>query len=231
MNNENVLVIGDLHAPFIKKGYLDFCKQTQERFDCGTVVFIGDLADFHYSSFHPIEPGALGCDTEYEHMLNSLAPWFEAFPVAKITYGNHDLIPFRKGFAGGLSHRMMKSWQDLFNAPKHWEFGESFIIDDVYYHHGTNPALARMKDSRISVVQGHLHSQQYVQWSQSIVNRLFAMQVGCGIDNDAWAFAYGRLFPKKPILGCGVVLDGGKLPLVVPYYPKTKKTKQGFTLS
>jgi len=220
MNKDNIIVIGDLHHPFTVPGYLDFILATQKQYDCGTVIFIGDIADFHYSSFHPIEPEALGCDTEYEKMLQDLKPWQEAFPTARITYGNHDLIPYRKGYAGGLSSRMMKSWRDLFNAPKGWTFGERFIINNVLYHHGTNGAIPRMLQSRISVVQGHLHSCHYIHWSQSEVDRLFAMQVGCGIDNDAYAFHYGRQFPKKPVLGCGVVLDKGRVPLVIPYHKK-----------
>jgi hypothetical protein len=215
---KNVLVIGDLHAPFIVDGYLEFCKKVHDEFNCGTVIFIGDLADFHYSSFHAIESSALGADNEYDKMLETLKPWVEAFPVARITYGNHDLIPLRKGFAGGLARRTMKSWQDLFCAPTTWEFGEKFLIDNVMYLHGTNAALARMNASRISTVQGHCHSLQYVQWSQSEKDRIFAMQVGCGISNDKYAFNYGRSFPKKPILGCGVILNGGKVPLVIPMH-------------
>jgi len=216
--NKNVLVIGDLHLPFTHKKYLEFCQKAQEDWSCDTVVFIGDIADFHYSSFHAIEPTAMGCETEYEKMLLELQDWQRAFPKAKITYGNHDLIPFRKGFAGGLGPNMMKSWRDLFNAPKGWEFGEKFIINNVLYHHGTNAAVNRMRDARISIVQGHLHSQQYIYWSQSEVNRLFAMQVGCGIDNSQYAFAYGKSFPKKPILGCGLVLDGGNIPVILPMH-------------
>jgi len=223
-DKNNVLIIGDLHHPFTVPGYLEFVLETQNTFNAGTVIFIGDIADFHYSSFHPIEPEALGCETEYEKMLQALKPWQEAFPVARITYGNHDLIPYRKGYAGGLSTRMMKSWRDLFNAPKDWTFGERFIINDVMYIHGTNSAIPRMVQARISVVQGHLHSQQYVHWSQSEINRLFAMQVGCGIDADSWAFNYGKSFPKKPVLGCGVVLDSGRVPLVIPYHQKKKCT-------
>lgn len=219
LNKDNVLVIGDLHLPFVQKGYLEFCLEQQKKFDCGTVVLIGDLADFHYSSFHSIEPGAYGSTTEYEKMLHELKKWQAAFPVAKITYGNHDLIPYRKGYEGGLSPKMLKSWNQLYDAPKGWKFDEKFIINNVMYIHGTNNAMQRMTQARISVVQGHLHSQQYVQWSQSEINRLFAVQVGCGIDNTAYAFQYGRSFTKKPILGCGVVLDKGTLPIVIPFNP------------
>ena len=154
-------------------------------------------------------------------MLHELKAWQQAFPVAKITYGNHDLIPFRKGIYGGLSPKMLKSWNQLFDAPKKWKFDEKFLINDILYMHGTNHALPRMISSRISVVQGHVHSQQYVQWSQSEIDRLFAMQVGCGIDTNQYAFHYGRSHSKKPILGCGVVLDKGKLPIVIPFNPLT----------
>ena len=225
-NKKNVLVIGDLHLPFCMPGYLEWCQEQQQLWDCGTVIFIGDLADFHYASFHNIEHNALGGATEYEKMLEELGRWTTAFPVAKVTVGNHDLIPFRKGFAGGLTERMMKSWRQLFNAPKGWDFAEKFIIDGVLYTHGTSAAIPRMVNSRISVVQGHLHSQQYVNWSQSEINRLFAMQVGCGIDNDSYAFVYGKSFVKKPVLGCGVVLDSGQIPIVVPFVPSTKRKKK-----
>ena len=35
-------------------------------------------------------------------------------------------------------------------------------------------------------------------------------------DVDAYAFAYGKQFPKKPTLGCGVVLDGGRTAIFIP---------------
>ena len=48
----NVLVIGDLHEPFCLENYLEFCRIQQEKYNCGTVVFIGDVIDNHYSSYH-----------------------------------------------------------------------------------------------------------------------------------------------------------------------------------
>jgi hypothetical protein len=220
VKKENILVIGDLHCPFDQPGYLDFCLKQQEEFQCGTIIFIGDIADFHYSSFHQSEPNTYGPDQELDLAYQRLADWQRAFPVARITYGNHDLIPYRKGFAGGLAKRTMKTWRELFNAPRGWQFAEKFIIDDVLYTHGVNAALARMTGSRMSVVQGHLHTQQYVYWNQSERDRLFAMQVGCGIDSESWAFNYGKQFVKRPVLGCGVVLDKGQVPCVLPFHIK-----------
>ena len=50
---KNVLVIGDIHEPFTLEGYLEFCKEQYDRFNCDTVVFIGDIIDNAFSSFHP----------------------------------------------------------------------------------------------------------------------------------------------------------------------------------
>lgn len=43
------------------------------------------------------------------------------------------------------------------------------------------------------------------------------MCVGSLIDRDAVAFEYGRNATWRPVNGCGVVLDGGRMPVWVPY--------------
>ena len=40
------------------------------------------------------------------------------------------------------------------------------------------------------------------------------MNVGCGIDRTAYAFEYGKAMTKKPIIGSGLVLDNGRLPII-----------------
>jgi UDP-N-acetylmuramyl pentapeptide synthase len=49
---KRVLVIGDLHEPFCLDGYLNHCTNTYKKYKCDTVVFIGDIIDSHFSSFH-----------------------------------------------------------------------------------------------------------------------------------------------------------------------------------
>lgn len=65
-NVDNVLIIGDLHCPFDLNEYLRFCREQQEKFDCGTVVFIGDIVDNHYSSFHTSELDTVGPNQEFD---------------------------------------------------------------------------------------------------------------------------------------------------------------------
>ena len=55
-----VLVIGDIHLPFERKDYLQFCIDTYKEYQCNRVVFIGDIIDAHWSSFHTTDPDGLG---------------------------------------------------------------------------------------------------------------------------------------------------------------------------
>jgi hypothetical protein len=52
-----------------------------------------------------------------------------------------------------------------------------------------------------------------VEYFVGLKTKLFALQVGCGIDVKSYAFAYGKHF-KKPIIGAAVVLNNGKLPII-----------------
>jgi metallophosphoesterase superfamily enzyme len=217
-NPNNILIIGDLHCPFEAPGYLTFCQETQEKFDCGTVIFIGDLFDFHAMSYHESDPDGFSGGREYEKAIEAIKWWQVAFPDAIITVGNHDLIPHRKAYTHGVPSRLTPTFQQIFDAPPGWKFAKRFTLYNILFIHGTNNAKSRAQQTRMSVVQGHLHSEHSVQWWQSDLDRIFAMQVGCGVDNDSYAMRYGRDFAKRPVLGCGVVLDSGKIPLVVPMF-------------
>ena len=59
----------------------------------------------------------------------------------------------------------------------------------------------------MSTVQGHLHTQCYSEWCVGAKFKVFATQVGCGIDHEKYAFAYAKA-GKKPAIGCAVVFGG-----------------------
>ena len=213
-NPDNVLVIGDIHEPFCLKGYLEFCREQQEKFDCGTVMVIGDIVDGASWNFHEKNPDSDGQEEEINKAIQALDKWYQVFPTARVTMGNHDLLIARKMKAIGLSAQFMKPFHEIWNAPDTWEFGHEFIIDNVRYIHGhVGNAFKMAKESRMSTVQGHLHSQAFVQWSVSEKDKIFGLQVGCGIDHKMKAFEYAKPFPKKPVMGCGVVLDNGTIPI------------------
>ena len=69
-----VLVIPDLHAPFIKTGFLEFCKDINDKYGCNKVVFIGDLLDNHYTSYHESDPDGKSAGDELDIALMKLNP-------------------------------------------------------------------------------------------------------------------------------------------------------------
>ena len=113
----------------------------------------------------------------------------------------------RKAQTSGLSKLWIKGYSEVLGTPG-WDFVGSIEIDNVLYVHGEG-GTARMRAKRDlqSVVQGHLHSQCYIEWIVGSKFKIFGMQVGCGVDNKAYAMAYGREY-AKPAIACGVVLEG-----------------------
>lgn len=200
----NVLVIGDIHEPFCRKEYLSFCKEQYDKFNCNKVVFIGDIIDNCYSSFHNSDPDGYAAGEELDRAIDAIARWYTVFPEATVILGNHDRLAYRKAFSGGISARWLRSYGDILNTPN-WSFVEREIINDVLYIHGeAGTARTKCKDIHQSVVQGHLHSQAYCEF---INNKHFAVQVGCGIDDSLYAFNYSKA-GKESIMSCAVVLQG-----------------------
>ena len=214
-NKDNVIFIADLHAPWILDGYLDFCKEQQKKYDCGTVIFSGDIIDSGAWSYHEHDPDGLSVKGELMAAKEQLKLVFEMFPEAISLLGNHDLLISRKTKTAGLSQEFIRDLGDLLDAPRTWKFVHEYIKDNVRYVHGSiGDAFKRAVDSRMSTCQGHLHSKTFVQWSVSEKDAIFGLQVGAGFDRDKYAFDYAKPFPKKPIIGCGIILDKGTTPFV-----------------
>lgn len=215
LDNDNVLFVADLHSPWILDGYLDFCKEQQEKYKCGTVIFSGDIIDGHAWSYHESDVDGMSVGDELHAAKKQLKEVYKLFPTAHSLLGNHDLLISRKARTAGLSKHFIKDFGDVIEAPHGWSFSYELIKDNVRYIHGSiGNAFKRAVNSRMSTCQGHLHSETFVQWSVSEKDAIFGLQVGGGFDRDKYAFDYGKPFTKKPIIGCGLVLDKGTTPLV-----------------
>ena len=211
----NVLVVGDLHLPFVLDGYLEHCQAVYEKYKCDEVVFIGDIIDNHFASYHEVDPDGFGGGEELKRARKELAKWYKAFPYAKVCLGNHDILPNRKAFSSGLSKAWIKPISEVLETPN-WEYADSFLINKVYYNHGTGrKAYPRMLDENTSVVQGHYHSDSYVRVHVTHEKTIFAVQVGCGVDRECYAMAYGRNM-KKPFINCAAILNGGRNAVIEP---------------
>ena len=129
------LIIGDPHEPCIRKGYLPFCKDMYEEWDCDTVIIIGDIADWASISFHLASPEGPGPTAEYDMAFKAIQKWHKAFPKAIVTIGNHDARPLRVAESVKIPRKFFRSYAEMWETPE-WDWVQSVIIDNVLYRHG-----------------------------------------------------------------------------------------------
>ena len=218
--DRRILVVGDLHEPFTRKDYFPFIREIQDRYRTNHTIFIGDLLDNHYMSFWDTDPDGMSAGDELDAAIERLSKWHEAFPNADVVNGNHDLRLFKQLFKAGVSKKWLRRMADVLEVPS-WNFTDSIEYDGVIYTHGGaggpvagafNRAVKRGK----SVVQGHHHTSSYIKFHVTDVSRIFAMQVGCGIDENTYAAQYSKDMISRFIISAGVVLDSGQLPIIEP---------------
>ena len=214
MDEKPVGVFSDPHIPFNHPNYLQFCIDTFKKFGVGQVVCCGDLVDHHAISRFQSEPCAKGAYDELDMSIAEVSKYVKAFPKVRMCKGNHDAIPVRQAATVGIGERYLKSYSELLHLPKTWEIADEFIINDVLHKHGINcmgkeGALNSAIQERMSTVIGHSHAFGGCKYSANKRDIIFGMNVGCGIDIDAYAFAYGKYDKNRPTLGCGIVFDSG----------------------
>ncbi|MEJ6767443.1 MAG: metallophosphoesterase [Gammaproteobacteria bacterium] len=206
-NEKRILVIGDLHEPFCLKGYLKFCKKTFVEYRCDQVIFIGDVIDNHFSSYHETDPNGLSGGQELELAIKKLSRWYKEFPIADVLIGNHDRLIMRKAMSSAIPSQWVRDFKDVLQTPN-WNFVDRIVYDNVQYVHGeSGTARTKCKADMMSTVQGHLHTQCYTEWVVGQSFKVFGTQVGCGVDHDSYAMAYAKR-GKKPAIGCGVIIGG-----------------------
>tara|TARA_R110000803_G_scaffold210631_1_gene282979 strand:- start:1338 stop:2054 length:717 start_codon:yes stop_codon:yes gene_type:complete len=203
-----ILVIGDLHEPFCLDGYLKFCKETYKKHNCNKVVFIGDVIDNHYSSYHESDANGMGGKYELDQAVHKLKRWYKAFPKADVTLGNHDRIIMRKAQTSNIPSKWIKEYKEVLETPK-WNFVTEVYYDGVRYVHGDKSSKARTAAKRdmVSTVTGHFHTDLYCEWMFGKTRAIFAMATGCGIDSKSYAMGYMQ-GGKKEAIGVGIVIGG-----------------------
>jgi len=216
-----VLIIGDVHEPVSRKGYLQFCKDMKKKWRCSKVIFIGDLVDWAAISFHLCNPEGHSPNDEFKLAFSKVQKWYRAFLNATVIIGNHDARPKRVAESVNIPAKFIRDYADLWETPK-WNWTQSIIVDDVFYCHGhkkgggKTPAWNLSQKMGMSVCLGHYHSRGGINWSANPLRRWFGMDVGCGVDDKAYAFAYASEQPQRSILSVGIVINGTPYHEVMP---------------
>ena len=207
-----VLALSCPHEPCSRDGFLAFCKKIYKKWRCNKTVILGDLVDWHGISFHARHPESPGVSDEYDLAFKGVQKWYKAFPNAIVCAGNHDERIIRLAESVDIPAKFLRDYKDIWQTPK-WEWCYEKVIDDVYYFHGVgygglHPAFNAARQMSMSVCMGHIHSTAGIKWLVNPQKRWFGMDVGCGVDDKKYAFAYGKHMKRKSVISCGVVVDG-----------------------
>lgn len=214
-----ILAIGDLHAPFIKDGYLDFCKQLEKTYKVQSTVFLGDIVDNHRLSRFPKSTKSDVWRTERAKAKRQLADWHYSFPNAYVMIGNHDERFAHRMHELELDDDVIPTLNTLYDLPT-WKFKRSLNVGDLYYFtHGTGKGHGKIRENvlrrNISYVVGHFHNkfgQEYVTQDKSII------YCGCGVDTESYAFDYHAADDKNSITGAMIIYPSFVIP--VPMFSK-----------
>jgi hypothetical protein len=137
---------------------------------------------------------------ELQAAIDTLKGWHDAFPGALVCSGNHDVLPNRKAFTGGMSSRWVKELKDVLETPS-WNFKPYHEIGEWFFSHGMGQLVhTRAADMNKHCVAGHIHSK----FEANYYDGNWSIFAGALVDDDSYAMAYGK-WSKKTKLGCVVV--------------------------
>ena len=207
-----VLICSDDHGFCRHPSAIDFLIDTWNHYNCDTFVHIGDVVDNHMSSKHTKNMKALGTNQEAEMSFEAVQELYNNFPDGKVCIGNHDLRPTLRAAEAFVADRFMREYADVWETPG-WDWQDEHEIDGVGYVHGFSSgkyaAFNLAKDRGYSMVMGHTHKGAGVYWMASPKQAWFGLNVGCLVDPTTPYMDYAKRYGgHKPVLGCGVVIDG-----------------------
>jgi predicted phosphodiesterase len=206
-------VLGDTHEPYCHIDYKPFVKHTFESYGVDRVVHIGDEVDNYALSYHEKNPDAPSAVSEAEKAQAAMQGWYNLFPNVDVIVGNHSALPHRKATTAGIPKKFLKTYEEIWKAPIGWKWHMDLEIDGVKYIHGlfcsgVDGAIKRAITNRQSTVIGHAHSFGGVIYHSSTKDMIFGLNVGCGVDQKAYAFDFSKDQATKWTLGCGIVKHG-----------------------
>jgi hypothetical protein len=220
VNNKCILVISDLHCPYQHPDTVAFLRAIKKKYKPTRVILSGDEADFHAISFHDHDADLPSAGDELKKAIKALKPIYEMFPVAQVLESNHGSLVIRKALAHGLSKKFFKSPGEILEAPKGWTWHFDIVLTlpngyPCYFHH-SNGVNAKKNSQAFgsSFVQGHHHEEFSIQYWGNPHALLFGMTVGCLVDDKALAMAYNKNNLKRPVVGCGIIVNG--IPELIP---------------
>lgn len=215
-----ILHIPDQHSPYAHPDALDFVREVKKHFPVDLVVNAGDEVDYHALSFHDSDPNLDSAGTELEKAKVWLQELYDIFPEQLVCSSNHGSLVYRQAKAHGIPVQAIKRYRDIL-FPEHgatgWSWADRWVVKtplgDVMFRHSSSNPVADAAHNRCNLLVGHAHSKMEIAYARGDFT-YWGGTGGCLVDEDSLALAYGKLIPKRPIIGVTVILEG--LPMSIP---------------
>jgi len=220
---KSILVVSDLHAPYMHPDTVAFLKACKEKFKPDTVICIGDEADFHALSYHESNPDLSAAGDELERAITALRPIYKLFPKVTVVESNHGSMVLRKALTGGIPRKAIRGYNEVLDAPKGWCWVDDVIVNTelgpVYFCHGKSAVAGKLASLYgCSTVQGHFHEKAQLNYISTPERLMFDLHTGCLADDKSLALQYNKINPKRPIVSIAVIVNG--VPQIVPMHLK-----------
>lgn len=221
-------VIPDMHAPYNHPDTLEFIEAVKAKYRLQDWICLGDETDGHAISFHNSSPDLASAGPELKAAREFLHKLEAMIPDMDIVHSNHGSLVYRRAFDAGLPEMVIRSYREILFGERRndgsvhlpngrgrgWRWHEKLEIEipdsgnAVFVHGYSANVRTAVGHAGESVVQGHHHSVCDLSYHQGDGGDRFGVTVGCLIDHKSLAFAYGKTFVKKPVLGMAIIIDG-----------------------
>lgn len=218
-DNSRILFISDMHIPYHHPGLLPFLAGLKLRYNPTRIICLGDELDKHALSYHDSDPDLMSAGDELRASLPVIAELHKMFPEMDIIDSNHGSMVWRKAKTHGIPRHYIKSYNDVLQVGDGWVWHNDLTIvlpetdtlpeQKVYIHHGkSSEAIKTSQAMSMSHVCGHFHESFGIKYWANPNGLFFAVNAGCLIDDDNYAFAYNNVNLKRPIIGTVLIIDG-----------------------
>ena len=226
---DNIIVVGDMHAPFINKKCVEFILKSIKAFQPKLIIQIGDSVDFYaasrFSKKHFITP-----EDEFIEGRKFLEEFFayahKVSPKSEIHLlkGNHcdRVIKKTMEMTPELEYFMKAGVNKYFtfdNVITHHDSREPFEVDDILFMHGFLSGLGKhCTYFQRKVVLGHTHKGGTYFESRFGGKMIWELNAGYCADSSSIALGYMPTKHSRSTLGFGLITNG--FPQFVPFEEK-----------
>jgi predicted phosphodiesterase len=202
--SDRILVVGDLHFPFVHKPALEALLNFNKEHQPSIVIQVGDAYDMYAFSKYPRSQNIYSPKEEEALAREGLANFWKRIhldnPNAKkvMLLGNHDIRPIKRALEsnGSFEHIVEKHLKEIttFDGVETiYDSREEYETCGILFHHGFLSGLGKHRDyTHSNIVVGHTHKGG-VSYKRIKGQTLWELNAGFLGDPEAKALSYTAL--------------------------------------